>query len=128
MIHRQLYIGSWICDFFFALDSLERGRILHLLYDYGASDDMLDRADMIMDGGYNKGFTYTNPRLKHSIVVIGPTSNGAEFLDSFVHEVRHLANDIAEELGYDLDAEMPAYLSGDAARALAEDVCRLGCR
>lgn len=33
----------------------------------------------------------------------------------------------AEELGYDLDAEMPAYLSGDAARALAEDVCRLGC-
>lgn len=40
---------------------------------------------------------------------------------------KQIANDIAEELGYDLDAEMPAYLSGDAARALAEDVCRLGC-
>ena len=128
MIHRQLYIGSWICDFFFASDSLGRSRILRLLYRYGATDDLLERAGDIIDGGYDKGFTYTNHVLKHSIVVIGPTSSGAEFLDSFVHEVRHLANDIAEELGYDLDAEMPSYLSGDAARELAEDICRLGCR
>lgn len=59
---------------------------------------------------------------------IGPTTSGDEFQNSFVHEIRHLADAIAKSLGVPLDSERPAYISGDLAKALAEVVCELGCR
>lgn len=61
-------------------------------------------------------------------MAIGPTTSGAEFQDTLVHEVHHLAVAIAAELGIDLESESPAYIAGDSARALADVVCELGCR
>jgi hypothetical protein len=58
---------------------------------------------------------------------VGPTTSGKQFVNTFVHEVRHVADAIAKSIGYELDAEGPAYLSGDAAMALAEVLCELGC-
>lgn len=60
-------------------------------------------------------------------MLIGPSSSGEEFQDTFVHEIRHLADAIAKSLGVPLDSERPAYISGDTARALTEVVCELGC-
>jgi len=44
-----------------------------------------------------------------------------------VHEVHHFAVVVASELGIDLEGEVPAYVSGDTIRELADIVCRLGC-
>lgn len=57
----------------------------------------------------------------------GTADDFAEFLDSFTHELRHLADDIATFLGINLRGEEVAYLTGDTTRDLAEVVCRLGC-
>ena len=54
-------------------------------------------------------------------------SSGKQFLNTFTHEVRHLVDAIAKSIGYDLDAEGPAYITGDATMALAETICELGC-
>lgn len=48
-------------------------------------------------------------------------------MNTLVHETYHLAAAIANNLGYDLNSEGPAYLAGDAARAFADVVCQLGC-
>ena len=77
---------------------------------------------------YNCGLTFTNPEKKTAVVLIGPTTSGAEFQDSFVHETYHLAEAIAADIGIDLSREVPAYIAGDAARALSEVVCTFGCR
>ena len=128
MIHRALNIGRWVVDFLFATEDYDADGVLACLYDIGAPEDVMERAERIMESGrYNRGFTFSNPDVKRAVCVIGPTTSGRQFQNSFVHELRHVANAIAKTLGYDLDAEGPAYLSGDTAMALAEVVCALGC-
>ena len=89
---------------------------------------MRDAISLMEKGGLNTGFTFSNPVEHLAVVAIGPTTSGEEFQDTLVHEVHHLAVAIASELGIDLESESPAYIAGDSARALADVVCKLGCR
>ena len=128
MIHRVLYLGRWIVDFLFAEKEYDIEEVLSMLYEMGASYDVLTMCkELMQDGGYNTGFTYTDQELFNALVVIGPTSSGAEYIDTLVHEIHHLAVAIASNLNIDLEGETPAYLAGDAARELADIVCRMGC-
>lgn len=127
-IHRVLAIGRWVVDFIFATKRYDVDGILSCLYDAGAPRWVMENAGELMsEGKYNTGFTYTNPEIHRAVVVVGPTTSGAEYIDTLVHEIHHLAVAIASELGIDLESESPAYLAGDSARALAEVVCELGC-
>lgn len=136
MIHRVLLIGNWMADFLFATERYDIEGVLSCLYDAGAPEWVLEDArDLMENCEYDCGFTYTgaqkfryiNARKHRAVVLIGPTSSGAEFLDSFTHELYHLVVAIASEKGVDLEGETPAYLAGDSARELAEVVCNLGC-
>ena len=129
MIWRQLYIGRWYVRFAFAQEHYdEREKILGLLEELDATPYILWRVERIMsEDAVDTGFTFTVPEDRVALVVTGPSSSGAEFIDTFVHEVHHLAVAVAKGLGYDLDSEGPAYLAGDAARAFADVVFRLGC-
>lgn len=128
MIHRVLLIGKWVVDFVFATERYDVDGILSCLYDAGAPRWAMDDAEELMSSGdFNTGFTYANPGNRRAVVVIGPTTSGAEYIDTLTHEIHHLAVAIASELGIDLESETPAYLAGDSARALAEVVCELGC-
>lgn len=127
MIHRVLRVLDWVVDFVFAVKGYDEEAILVFLYEFDASYSVMRRARKIMESGKNRGFTFANPVLKRAIVVVGPTTSGKEFIDSLVHEVHHLAVAIGKSIGYDLESEGPAYISGDAARALAHTICELGC-
>ena len=128
MIYRVLNIGRWVVDFLFATRKYDTEGVLACLRDAHAPARILDQAeDLMLSCDKNCGFTYTNPYSRRAVVLIGPTTSGDEFLNTFVHEVRHLADGIARSLGVELDSETPAYLSGETARALADTVCLLGC-
>lgn len=128
MIRRELRIGRWYVEFYFCPDGYDDDEIIDRLYDFGANvKDMRDAMDLMETGKKNTGFTFPNPIEHLALVAIGPTTSPAEFQDSLVHEIHHLAVAIAADLGIDLDGEGPAYLAGDSARELADVVCRLGC-
>lgn len=136
MIHRVLKIGRWVVDFLFSTGEYDIDGVLACLYDAGAPQYIMEEAEDLMTRcEYDCGFTYTNASMfryinsdsYRAVVLIGPTSSGDEFIDTFVHEIHHLAVAIASELGVDLESETPAYLAGDSARALAKVVCRFGC-
>lgn len=129
MIHRVLGIGRWTVDFLFAVRRYDVEGVLACLMDARAPETVLDQAEELMlSCDYNCGFTYSDRRRRRAVVLIGPATSGGEFLDTLVHEIRHLADSIAKSLDVSLDSERPAYISGDAARALAEVICELGCR
>lgn len=129
MIRRVIKIGRWTVEFYFAKRSYDSGIILDRMYDFGAgSDTMKEALELMEDGGYNTGFTFTNPIEHLAIIAIGPTTSGKEFQNTVVHEVHHLAVAIADELGIDLEEETPAYIAGDAAMELADVLCRMGCK
>lgn len=128
MVHRVLLIGRWMVDFLFAVRKYDIEGVLSVLYNAHAPESIIDDAEELMRScEYNCGFTYSNPRRKLAVVLIGPTTSGAEFIDTLVHEVHHLAVAIASSIGVDLEGETPAYLAGDASRELMDVICSLGC-
>lgn len=129
LIHRILYIGRWRVDFFFAKgEDYDFASVMECLEDMEAPDEVLEYSwHKMRAGNPNEGFSFSRERLLRSCIFIGPTTSGSEFLNTFTHELRHLADDIATHLGIDLHGEDVAYLTGDTARDLADVVCRLGC-
>lgn len=127
MIFRSLVIRGWRCSFWFSLDGYDANAILLQLKKCQAPKPVLERvARNMMIDAQDTGFTYSNPDLRRSVVVIGSSSSGAEFLNTFIHEVQHLTEDISRGLGLSM-GEGTAYLSGDIAFGLADIVCRLAC-
>lgn len=60
----------------------------------------------------NQGFSYTDTRKKRSIVVIGQTDSREQFLNTVVHEAKHVQSAICEYYNVDEDSEDAAYLIG----------------
>ncbi len=128
MLRRTLYIGRWIVDILFFIREFDSDVVLDYLECTDISEREMSKVQRIMDKNrINSGFTYPDRGLHYIVVVIGPTTSGAEFKDTLVHEIHHVAVVIAKDFGIDLDSEIPAYLSGDSVRALADVVCMLGC-
>lgn len=129
MKKRELYIGRWSVEFYFAEEDYDIDMLLDRLYDFGAPASVMRQAmDLMESDKDNTGFTFTNPYEHCALIAIGPSSDGSEFVNTLVHEVHHLAVAIASELGVDLEGETPAYIAGDSALALAETICEMGCK
>lgn len=63
-------------------------------------------------GQKNTGFTYTDFNKRKSIVGIAPTSSQEEFLNTIVHEAKHVQSHICKYYNVKEDGEDAAYLIG----------------
>lgn len=71
--------------------------------------------ELLRRSAENTGITYTNRKLRTSVLVIGEASSPAEFLNSLAHESRHLEAHIAQMLGLDPFGEEICYIAGEIA-------------
>ena len=128
MTREVLRIGRWVAEFIFADDGYDEEAVLGCLYDIDAPVPVMRRANRIMESkAYNRGFTFCNPDLRRAVVVVGPTTSGRQFINTFSHEINHLSEQISEYYGLRDHPEASAYLTGDTTMALAETICKLGC-
>ncbi len=128
MIREVLRIGRWVAEFIFADDGYDEEAVLGCLYDIDAPVPVMRRANRIMESkAYNRGFTFCNPDLRRAVVVVGPTTSGRQFINTFSHEINHLSEQISEYYGLRDHPEASAYLTGDTTMALTEIICKLGC-
>lgn len=63
-------------------------------------------------GQDNSGFTYTNYEKRLSIVGIGRASSKSQFLNTIVHEAKHIQSNICTYYDVPEDGEQAAYLIG----------------
>ena len=63
-------------------------------------------------GYYNTGFTQSNYKKKVSIVGISLSTSCEQFINTMIHELRHVVDDICKYYNIDLDSEDAAYLTG----------------
>lgn len=123
-----LLIGRWVVDFLFCEEDYDIDGVIACLYDAYAPDGIMKQAEELMlSCRRNCGLTYSNSFRRRAVVLIGPTTSGAEFINTLSHELYHLSVAIADSLGVDLLGESPAYLIGETMREFAEVVCELGC-
>ena len=63
-------------------------------------------------GQDNSGFTHTDFNKKRSIVGIGKTTSKEQFMNTIVHEAKHVQSNICEYYDVPEDGEQAAYLIG----------------
>lgn len=114
--------------FLFSFDARNSGDIEEALVWADAPDSIIEQVQTkVLAERRDEGFTYSDPSLRRSVVAIGRTSTGPEFLNTTVHEIVHLALHIAQEDGIDPYAEDLAYLIGDITHGISDIVCELSC-
>ena len=63
-------------------------------------------------GKKNTGFTYTDFNKRKSVVGISETTSQEQFLNTIVHEAKHVQSHICKYYKVDEDSEKAAYLIG----------------
>lgn len=93
------------------------------LYRIGiSSEDAYLSVRNIGECKFNRGITYSNYATKESVMVISVTNSAGESVNTWVHEIIHLATQhIAVALGI-TDNEELAYLGGEIARDIYYEI------
>ena len=128
MLVRRISVRRWEIIFYFSFDADDKGRILDALVWADAPDSILSKvSESISAGRLNEGFCYSNPRQRKTVLGIGQSSTGPEFLDTTIHEIVHITQDIAHTDGIDPWGEDFAYLAGGISHEISYVVCEMSC-
>lgn len=99
-----------------------------IMRELGASEVIRKRVkEKCNKGDANEGFTYSALGSRFSLMLISKTTSAAETMNTIVHEVRHLTDDIAKAENIPLTGEEVAYLSGDVSAAIFKHTKKLFC-
>lgn len=117
IIHIPEY--EWTAYVYYDTTPKDAPELMRKLQVLGCSEKgILSAYKQLSSGNYNNGLTYSNRVLKRSVVSLGRASTFAQFLNSFVHELHHLATHISQSYGIPLDGEEVCYLSGSVAQEM----------
>lgn len=119
MIIQDFYIPQydWHIRVYYAVTTYWTDDIILDLRRIGCAGNTLRRAyENLERGDLNTGLTYSNNG--ESVMVISKTSTPAQFLNSWMHELRHLSRHIEQSCGISPYGEEAAYLAGDIAQRM----------
>lgn len=119
MIAQYIELGNrgWSILVYYNADHHDSFELEDSLKQIEASQKEINKAlDVLND--YNTGFTFSNEDKKMSIVCISKAENEQQFLDTAVHEIKHVQSHICDYYDIDEDSEEAAYLIGYIARRM----------
>lgn len=121
MIRQVIHLNRWRWDIivYYGAGVDDADEILDSLARFGCSEGALSLAgDNLFSGDLDTGLTYTNPRVRTTVMVIGKWSSPEEFWDTLDHEKGHAARHIGDALFIDIDGEEQQYLAGEIAKKM----------
>lgn len=108
---------DWEITIFYAVHGYYVEDIMDDLKRIGIRGKKLAKAEEnLTSGEINSGLTYVNNG--EAICVIGIASSAAQYMDSIVHEVMHLAKFIGKAEGLDPYGEEVCYMGGEIGRKM----------
>ena len=130
MVSQTLYIldHDWLVKVFYEAEPKDADRIIDLLRSIGCKGEDLASAEKnLIYCKPNTGLTYSNIKDRCSVVAISRTTCADEFANSYDHEKMHLAMNIADADGIDVNSEEYAYLAGAIAQQMFKVAKRFMC-
>lgn len=110
------------------MDTYYTDEILDELEKIGCSKhELVNAEDLLREGEYNTGLTYTNTKSRCSVVVIGLTTSSEEFQNTFDHEKGHLAMHVSSALHIEPFGEEYQYLTGAIGQKMFKIAKRFLC-
>ena len=119
MIGQYIELGKrgWSIIMYYNADMSDSFEIADSLRQIDASQKEIKRALYVLKDK-NAGFTFSNEDTRMSVVCIGKADNKQQFLDTAIHEIKHVQSHICEYYDIDEDSEEAAYLIGYIARRM----------
>lgn len=110
-------VGKWAFVFAYDIGEEDLGEVGDWLEALGAGRREIRRAQRLLTK-LNKGFTFSSPGLRMSVVVVGNATEPEQWWDTLVHEIDHLQDTILEYYGVKHGTEDAAYLQGYIMRGI----------
>ncbi len=130
MMVRHIYLYGWDWEIiaFYDVVPSDADAVLMALKRYDCPHHLMRRATRnLMAGKLNNGLTYTNNARRASVMVIGRTSDAAQFWNTLDHEKGHLAEHIAQKIHLDPEGEEIEYLRGLIAEKVYPEAIQFLC-
>lgn len=128
MLVRETRIRRWTILFLFSYGTKDEESVQSALVWAGAPHSLITHVSgNISAGRLNEGFCFSDPVARRTVAAIGEAASGPEFLNTTVHEITHIAQDIARAEGLDPWGEDIAYLAGEISRKISDIVCEMSC-
>ena len=128
MLDREINIRRWKTLFLFSFGTDDIERVFDALLWADAPESIVRKvSENVSAGRLDEGFCFSNPRERRTVVGVGKTSTASEFLDTTIHEIVHVTQDIAHTDGIEPWGEDFAYLAGDISRCVSDIVCEMSC-
>ena len=125
MIQQNLHIEEigWNLRIFYCPKTTsQRSVVLQCLYNAGCTGKNFRRAMTLLDNcALYTGLTYSNKRERKTIIVVGCSSDVAEFVNTLTHEVNHFIEHAMEALHIKSGYEDEAYFTGELFELLYRD-------
>ena len=125
MIEQNLHIEEigWSLRIFYCPKTASQCSIvLQRLFEAGCTGKNFRRAMALLNSGaWNVGLTYTNKESRETIIVVGCSSDIAEFINTLTHEMNHFIEHAMEALHIESGTEDEAYFTGELFELLYRD-------
>ena len=125
MIQQNLHIEEigWNLRIFYCPKTTsQRSVVLQCLYNAGCTGMNFRRAMTLLgSGAVNTGLIFSNKSERNTIIVVGRSSDIAEFVNTLTHEINHFIEHVMEALHIQSGTEDEAYFTGEFFELLYRD-------
>lgn len=125
MIQQNLHIEEigWNLRIFYCPKTTsQRSVVLQCLYNAGCTGMNFRRAMTLLgSGAVNTGLIFSNKIERNTIIVVGRSSDIAEFVNTLTHEINHFIEHVMEALHIQSGTEDEAYFTGELYELLYRD-------
>lgn len=113
MIAQYIQLGDhdWNVLVYYNVDKYDFVEIKDSLEQIDCPKDFMRKAFKVLKRK-NTGFTFSNSDYKMSIVCIGESTTIGQFVNTAIHEAKHVQSHICSYYNVDEDSEAAAYLIG----------------
>lgn len=112
MIAQYIKLGKgWNLLVYYSVHKEDFIEVEDALRQLGCSDRTIKKSLKVLTKE-NTGFTFSNSDYKMSVVCIGPSSDLSQFVNTIIHESKHVQSHICSYYGIPEDSEDAAYLIG----------------
>ena len=112
MIKDSFYIGDWEVLILYECSCKDIDYIIKALKEINCPNKyIIEAIDNLKTCNLNTGLTYSNLRLKSSVIVVNKTSSDSQLINTISHEYFHLICHLQKALKIE-DEEELAYLNG----------------
>ena len=114
MFAQYIKVGNheWNVLIYYNVSPMDFTEIEDSLIQVECPEEDIEYAFSILESNKNTGFTFTNDDYKMSIVCISQTTSASQFVNTVVHEAKHVQSHICSYYGIDENSEQAAYLIG----------------